>query len=179
MQHVFADADSPWVMRAFADAVPGVTALIEQYVGRTVFTRFVPPAEPAGGWRDYYALWPFALTPESARLWEIVPEVPTGGAPVVDAPTMSKWVPGLREVLDGCRDLVICGVSTDCCVLSTTLAAFDGGARVRVVSDACVGLSPESHDRALQAMSLYGPQVRVVTAAELATSRSGSGTSGR
>lgn len=167
MQRVFGDADSPWAMPAFADVVPAVNALVERFEGRTVFTRFVPPETPAGSWQDYYARWPFALTPAAAPFWELVPEVPTRGAAVIGAPTMSKWVPALRDALGGSRDLVVCGVATDCCVLSTTLAAIDDGARVRVVADACAALSPESQKRSLAALALYGPQVRVVTADQL------------
>jgi nicotinamidase-related amidase len=49
-------------------------------------------------------------------------------------------------------------------VLSTALAAADAGARVRVVADACAGVSPADHERALQAMALYGPLIEVTDA---------------
>ena len=50
--------------------------------------------------------------------------------------------------------MVLAGVSTDCCVLSTALAAADAGVRVRVVADACAGVSEAGHERALAAMAL-------------------------
>jgi nicotinamidase-related amidase len=62
---------------------------------------------------------------------------------------------------------VLAGVSTDCCVLSTALAAADAGVAVRVVADACAGVDDESHAKALDVMSLYGPLVEVVTAADV------------
>jgi nicotinamidase-related amidase len=58
-------------------------------------------------------------------------------------------------------------VSTDCCVLSTALAAADDGAWVRVVSDGCAGASDEDHERSLAAMAFYAPQVEVVRSADL------------
>ena len=54
--------------------------------------------------------------------------------------------------------------STDCCVLSTALAAADAGVKVFVVQDACAGLSSVDHQRALDAMALYGPLIEISTA---------------
>ena len=56
---------------------------------------------------------------------------------------------------------MLAGVSTDCCVLSTALAAADAGCTVEVVADACAGSSDEAHERALAAMALYAPQIIV------------------
>jgi nicotinamidase-related amidase len=58
-------------------------------------------------------------------------------------------------------------VSTDCCVLSTALAAADAGVTVRVVADACAGVDDESHRRTLDVLALYGPLVEVVSSAEV------------
>ncbi|MGA8210423.1 MAG: isochorismatase family protein, partial [Nocardioidaceae bacterium] len=117
LQRVFADPDSPWGMAGFGDVVPVVNALADRYAGRTVLTRFVPPSRPRGSWRDYYRTWDFALRAESAPMWELVPELVAAGAPVVDAPTMGKWTPALQAVVGEEPELVLCGVSTDCCVL--------------------------------------------------------------
>jgi nicotinamidase-related amidase len=62
---------------------------------------------------------------------------------------------------------VLTGVSTDCCVLSTALAAADAGCFVQVVADACAGVTDTDHDRALAAMALYEPLIRVTTVAEI------------
>ena len=63
--------------------------------------------------------------------------------------------------------MVLCGVSTDCCVLSTAVAAADAGVPVRVVGDACAGVSAESHRATLDVLALYGPLVQVVTSADV------------
>jgi len=49
-------------------------------------------------------------------------------------------------------------------VLSTAIAAADAGVRVSVVQDACAGLSTADHQRALDAMALYGPLIEITTA---------------
>ena len=63
--------------------------------------------------------------------------------------------------------MVLCGVSTDCCVLSTAVAAADAGVPVRVVADACAGVSAASHRATLDVLALYGPLVQVVTSADV------------
>jgi nicotinamidase-related amidase len=59
--------------------------------------------------------------------------------------------------------LVVTGVATDCCVISTVLAAADAGASVTVVTDACAGSTDGNHAKALDVMALYGPLVRLTT----------------
>ncbi len=165
LQRVFADEGSPWQVPGFTGVLPRVRELCAQHPGRVVLTRFVPPARPGGSWVDYYRAWPFALDPAAAHLWELVPGLPVspeGGVPVVTRPTMGKWGEDLLAATGGATDLVLCGVSTDCCVLSTALAAADAGAHVRVEAGACAGSSAPAHEQALAAMRLYAPQVAVV-----------------
>ena len=66
--------------------------------------------------------------------------------------------------------LIVTGVSTDCCVVSTVLPAADAGARIVVVTDGCAGSTPENHEAALHAMGLYPPQVTLATSDEVLVS---------
>ena len=52
----------------------------------------------------------------------------------------------------GVDTLVICGLSTDCCVDSTARAAFHRDYDVFVVSDACAAYEPGLHESSLSAM---------------------------
>lgn len=174
MQNVFAEAGSPWRTPKFADVVAPVRQLAAAFGSATVFTRFVAPAEPAGSWRPYYEQWPFALQPPEATLWDVVPELADLAERKVSAPTFSKWSE-LASLLQPGGRLVLCGVSTDCCVLSTALEAADAGAEVVVIEEACAGLDDNTHTKALEIMDLYAPLVRVVTLDEgLALASSGS-----
>jgi nicotinamidase-related amidase len=164
MQRVFAEPGSPWLTPRFAEVVEPVRRLVAAFGDRVTFTRFVAPEVPAGAWRRYYEQWPFALQPPGARIYELV----DGFAPArtLDATTFGKWGPELAgEVGDG--GLVLAGVSTDCCVLSTALAAADAGVPVQVVADASAGVNDETHGQALDIMRLYGPLVEVVTLADV------------
>ena len=163
-QRAFVDADSPWCTAGAADALAGMRRLAQAFGERTVLTRFVPPAAPHGSWRDYYERWSFAR--DAGPLWELV--APWTGADSVDVPTLSKWGPALAARVGAAPELVLCGISTDCCVLATALAAIDAGARVRVAADACAA-EPGLHDAALAILRRRAPQLTVTTvAAELA-----------
>ena len=174
MQRVFGERDSPWFTPRFAQIVGPIQRLVDAYRPRVVFTRFVAPAVPAGAWRRYYELWPFALQPPDARIYELVDEFAGERFPTVDATTFGKVGDELYAMLGGGR-LVLAGVSTDCCVLSTALAAADDGVEVQVVAEACAGVDDESHAKALDIMRLYSPLVEVVSLAEAIGQAAGSG----
>jgi nicotinamidase-related amidase len=169
MQRVFAEPGSPWATPRFDEAAKGVRRLLPAFGERVTFTRFVAPGKPAGAWRAYYGQWPFALRPPNSRLWELTEEFAALAPHVVEATTFGKWIPGLAERVGPDGRLVLAGVSTDCCVLSTALAAADAGAEVLVVADACAGVDDDSHDKALHVMDLYRPLIRVVTVDDVLT----------
>ena len=174
MQRVFGESDSPWFTPRFAEVVGPIQRLVGAYRPRVVFTRFVAPAVPAGAWRRYYEVWPFALQPPDARIYELVDEFAGEPFPTVEATTFGKVGDELDAILGGGR-MVLAGVSTDCCVLSTALAAADDGVEVQVVADACAGIDDESHAKALDIMRLYSPLVEVVSLAEAIGQAAGSG----
>jgi nicotinamidase-related amidase len=162
MQRVFAEDGSPWLAPRFGEIVGPVRQLVEAFRPRVTFTRFIAPDVPAGRWRSYYDQWPFALQPPDARIYELVDDFAEGAGTTLDAFTFGKWGPELSgRVADG-GTLVLAGVSTDCCVLSTALAAADAGVPVQVVADACAGVNDETHRQALDIMRLYAPLVEVV-----------------
>lgn len=166
MQNVFASSESPWCTPGFDDILDNTRALIEAFGERVVFTRFVAPETPYGAWRDYYHEWAFALVPAEAPIYDLVESLPHEGYPVVSRASFGKWderAGSLRELTADAATLVIAGVSTDCCVLSTALAAADAGVQVQVVMDACAGVSPDDHQRALTAMSLYAPLITLTS----------------
>jgi nicotinamidase-related amidase len=161
-QAIFADPASEWVAPRFADTVEPIRRLVQEHGERSVTTRWVPPAHKQGSWVPYFATFPFADRPAENAIFDLVPEVAALGIPhVVSEPTFGKWGPGLAAVTGEHARLVLAGVATDCCVLSTALAAADAGCHVEVVAEACAGSSDEAHERALEAMRLYAPQIVV------------------
>ena len=171
MQRVFPEPDSAWFTPRFAEIVGPVRELVAALRPRVTLTRFVAPEVPAGAWRRYYEQWPFALQPPGARIYQLAADFAAGPGPTLDATTFGKWGPELAASVGAGGRLVLAGVSTDCCVLSTAVAAADAGVAVQVVADACAGLSDESHAQALAILRLYGPLIEVTSLSDVLPGR--------
>lgn len=164
-QVVFADPASPWAAPRFAQTVPVVAELAAQHGDRVILTRWVPPTgeRRTGSWVSYFHAWPFADKPADDPLFDLVPSAIALAAPhVITESTFGKWGEGLQAITGPAPVLTLVGVSTDCCVISTALAAADAGATVRVVADGCAGSTDDNQARALDLMRLFAPQIEVV-----------------
>ncbi len=163
MQVVFGEPGSDWFTPGYPAIESAVQQLVREFGDRVVFTRFVAPGHPEGSWVDYYRQWPFALVPPEHRLYDLMPAFSGTGHRVVTRTTFGKWGDELAAIMGPDATMFLAGVSTDCCVLSTALPAADAGAHVRIVSDACAGLSDADHQRALDALALYAPLIEITT----------------
>lgn len=167
MQSVFGDPGSEWFTPGYPAIEPTVSDLVEKFGDRAIFTRFVAPETPTGSWVEYYEQWPFALVPADDAIYDLMPAFAGKPGHVISRTTFGKWDAGLAALLGSDPTIVLAGVSTDCCVLSTALAAADAGVRVQVVADACAGLTDTDHHRALDAMGLYAPLIEITTSASV------------
>ena len=169
-QSIFASPDSAWGSPFFADVMPHIRELAESFRDRVIVTRWMPTADRSTSWGAYFEAWPFADQPADDRLFDLVPAaVGLSPHPTLDLPTFGKWGSDIEAIVGRGAHVVLTGVSTDCCVISTALAAADAGAHVTVVADACAGSTAENHAAAMQVMGLYPPQITVSdTAAVLA-----------
>jgi nicotinamidase-related amidase len=163
LQRIFAEPESGWATPDFQRVVKPTQRLVELFGPDVIFTRFIAPEHPTGSWIPYYELYPFALQSPDSYAYQLVDEF--RGAPTLDKTTFGKWGEELAEAADG--QLVLSGVTTDCCVLTTALAAVDAGVAVQVVEDACAGVDEASHHKAIDLMRLYSPMLEVVTVDEL------------
>lgn len=160
LQQVFdVDSAGPWATPGFPDAVRGAAPLVDAFGDRVVFTRFLPPARPSGSWIDYYTKWDFATDP-AASFWKLVD--PWSERPTLDFPTLSKWDPRLAALV-GAGELVLTGVTTDCCVMATALAAADAGTRVRVIADACGAENQRVQAMSVELLSRRAPLITVTS----------------
>ncbi len=167
-QVIFASPDSAWGSPFFAAAMTNIRRLAEAFGERVLVTRWLPTADRSTSWGEYFAAWPFADRPADDPLYALVPEAEgLSPHPTVDLPTFGKWGQELEAIVGHGGRIVLAGVSTDCCVVSTALAAADAGARVTLAADACAGSTIENHAAAVQVMSLYPPQITVTDTATL------------
>lgn len=171
-QRVFADPTSDWCSPMFAATEAPISRLVERFGERTIVTRWLPGTDRQGSWERYFETFRFADVANTDPLFELIPAAQQWVHGCThDVNGFGKWNDTLLNRVGAYPHLVLTGVSTDCCVISTCLAATDAGASVTVVSDACAGSTPENHAAALQVMSLYAPQVEIVTSEELLTRR--------
>ncbi|CAN7302987.1 isochorismatase family protein [Bosea sp. LjRoot9] len=164
LQPAFSHPQSPWFTPTLGEVSQRIAALVPLFGERVLFTRFVPPKVLSGSWEAYYRKWPFATEVASDWLWPV--DDPWQDRASIASHTFSKWLPEARAYFGPEPSVVLCGVSTDCCVLATALAAVDDGAHIRVVADACAAKSAAVHDQALAIMAARAPQLTVVTTAE-------------
>jgi nicotinamidase-related amidase len=169
MQRVFADPDSPWSIPEFATLEEPISRLLTAFGERATFTRFVVPAEPTGSWRTYFREWSFAVEPGAEKLFELAAPWSDDGRRPIDKPTFSAYGSELQHVIRRLRvsTLVLCGVSTECCVLATALAAADDGMAVRIVRDACASVDRATHEAALHvALTGFAPLIAISSVEE-------------
>ena len=160
MQEMFAQ-DTPWHTPWMKLVIPKVAAIAEAHASATIFTRFMPPAEPAdvpGAWREYYEYWrEMTRSRIDTRLLDLVEPLRCLAPPatVIDKPFFSPFhETPLASVLRtrGVDTLVVSGAETDMCVLAAVLDAVDQGLKVVLPEDALCSSSNEMHDAVL---SLY------------------------
>ena len=97
------------------------------------------------------------------RGWDIAPEIYVKGCPIIEKPAfgsleLAELVAGLGEI----QSVELIGIATDICVISNALILKAKLPEVPVIVDAscCAGITPQSHDNALEAMKMC--QIEVV-----------------
>ena len=158
MQNIFAE-DTPWHTPWMKRVLPKIVALAGHRPDRTIFTRFITPAEPEempGAWRRYFERWR-ELTESriDPRLLDLVEPLNRFVPPasVLDKRFYSPFHgTDLAATLRAqeCDALIISGAETDMCVLAAVLDAVDLGCRVVLPVDALCSSSDEAHDAMLK-----------------------------
>ena len=146
LQNVYTEGQ-PWACCHIRQAARNIRRLLDAGVcGEVLFTRFVPPAQPEGMWREYNRVnaavnadaFANAMLPEMAPYLERYP--------LLDKSVYSSFsIPKVREAAARADRVVVTGVVAECCVLSTVLAGIDLGHRMVYLTDAVAG-SPFQHE---------------------------------
>jgi ureidoacrylate peracid hydrolase len=135
------------------DAVPAALAQAIKLVDGAraagvmlIFTRVIsdPNRNPVIGWRGGA---------------DFVAPLPEDGELVITKRLYSAFADtGLAEALEvgGIDTLLLCGLTTECCVQSTAWAAFERNLRVFIAVDACAAYDPPLHAAALKSLELSG-----------------------
>jgi nicotinamidase-related amidase len=166
MQTIFSQYPKWWGCPKFDEIIEPIRKLASRYEGRTLLTRFVAGAHHEGSWGPYYKQFPFANVPGSDPIYDVVAPLQylIRDDNVVTMTTFSKWGDehhGLRAKTGKYPHLVLAGVATDCCVLSTAMSAAEAGAFVTVVLDTCAASSDANQLAAKNILLGYAPLIDV------------------
>ena len=133
--------------------VPKVAEKIQDFDGEVIFTRDTHE-------EDYLSTQEGALLPVKHCIrgtagWEICEELqPYCNGKIIDKPTFGSTELGeyLRRQGDA-ESVTLVGLCTDICVISNALLikAFLPEVPVMVDADCCAGVTPESHENAMEA----------------------------
>ncbi|MBE6663447.1 MAG: cysteine hydrolase [Ruminococcaceae bacterium] len=138
--------------------VPSVVSLVRSHKGRVIFTKDTHSP-------DYLSTnegknLPVEHCIKGTHGWEICDSLKEYVTEVIEKPTFGSL--DLAEQLkeenkkNPIGKITLVGLCTDICVISNTLllkATFPE-AEISVVSNACAGVTPESHENALNAMKM-------------------------
>lgn len=176
MQRLFSPG-GPWEVPWAPKILPCIVELTSGHADRTVFTRFIPAAEPGGGpgtWARYYRRWAdVTLSRIDINLVELMPELTrfTPPARLLDKRVYSPWTEGGLDALlsgSGVDTLLITGGETDVCVLATVLGVIDRGFRVVLVTDAICSSTDQTHDALMKLYhSRFSEQVETAVLREV------------
>ena len=172
MQTIFSQYPEWWGCPKFNEIIQPILSLAAQFGDRVLITRFVRGPHPHGSWVPYYQEFEFANVPGSDPIYDLVPEIANlvRGDNVITMTTFSKWgneLHGVRAKTGENPHLVLAGVATDCCVLSTAMSAAEAGAFVTVALDACAGSSDENQLAAKDILIGYAPLISIATTDQL------------
>ena len=154
MQRLFAE-HTEWHTPPLMQILPNVTLLAQASGARTVYARFITPANPGAAprqWQAYYRRWASVTTDQmDPALFDLVAPLAdlARSGHTIDKPTFSLF--GTAEFADlltrlGTDTLIFTGVETDMCVLASVLPAVDLGLRVIIVTDAVGSSDQAAHD---------------------------------
>lgn len=174
MQELFR-SHPDWGSPCLTPLVEPIRRLIETRPESTYFSRFVPPHrgdQAERHWGRYYRRWHrVTLETMDPALVEVIDELRPWAGRIIDKPGYSALAnPELREAVLSAPGhcLILSGVETDICVLSTIMEAMELGLRIVVASDAVASSVAACHDFAMQILEQrYDEQVEIATVEEI------------
>jgi nicotinamidase-related amidase len=170
MQELFR-SHPDWGSASLTGIVAPIQRLLSARPRNAYFSRFVPPQRmdhATGAWQRYYRRWHnVTLERMDPDLVNVIEELRPWERGVFDKSGYSALGnPEFRRTAStsGDRCLILSGVETDVCVLSTAMEAMDLGLRVILALDAITSSSAKCHDLALQIMhERFDEQIELAT----------------
>ena len=169
-QHVFSpEENTSWCVPKFHSALKTALSTWTKLKDKVipVATSYIPPCHISGIWKKYFDEYPNIPKDPSNDIYNLDSNISKIDIYKPRVTSFSKWNI-LQDLFqndlsknDTENTLYLCGVATDCCVLSTALDAVDAGVKVILINDACASGNDENHERALKIMQGYYPNIEI------------------
>ena len=177
MQELFR-SHPDWGSASLTGIVPPIQRLLKAKPQNAYFSRFIPPQQmdhATGAWRRYYQRWHrVTLDRMDPNLVNVIEELRPWERGIVDKLGYSALgnLEFRRQVTQAeGRCLILSGVETDVCVLSTAMEAMDLGLRVILPLDAIASSSARCHELALQIIhERFDEQIELATVDDILNS---------
>ena len=131
MQNVYLP-DQPWACETAARTKENILKLLENHPkDQTIFTRYIAAEHPVGTWKTYNELnRKINENPWMNELMDGIKEA-AESYPVYDKSTYSSFqVPTIRKAAQKADRVILTGVVSECCVLSTFFEGIDLGCKL-------------------------------------------------
>ena len=178
MQRLFLEPGD-WHCPAGLDILANCRELAAAAHDQAYFIKYIPPqsSEHAfGQWREFHRRWSSVTLDEAnEKVVDLHPAIEDLAKPHLVFGRMGYSAfasDGFAERIRGRNPsaMIVCGVETDVCVLSTILSAVDRGIRTIVPTDAVASASASGHDAVLShVLPRYDHQVELCTTDEAIT----------
>lgn len=152
MQKVYLKGEK-WACKNIDSALENIIKLLNKCECEVIFTAFLPPKSPLGQWKTYNLV--NADVNSSPKKSEIIDKLKpyTELYPLVFKDRYSslsneKVREAAYNTINNNGRVVLTGVVSECCVLSTAMAAIDMGCKVIYLNDAVAGSNKESEKAA-------------------------------
>ena len=172
MQRIFLES-GPWFCSEGLRILEPIKRIIQQFPKNSWFSRFMTPKNPeefSNSWRRYYKHWE-VVTQE--RIEPAVMDIhPTLLKESIQPKVFEKYTydtfknPDLNNALkdNSVSTLILTGVETDVCVLTTALSGVDLGYRVIMASDAMTSSDIKTHEFVIESLTKrFDQQIEVAS----------------
>ena len=147
MQNVYLP-DQPWACETVAHTKANILKLLEKHPkNQTIFTRYIAAEHPVGTWKTYNEL--NRKINEDPWMNELMDGIKEAAETylIYDKSTYSSFqVPAIRQAAREADRIILTGVVSECCVLSTFFEGIDLGCKLIWLTDATSGLNPTSEN---------------------------------
>lgn len=174
MQNVYLP-DQPWACETVAHTKANILKLLEKHPkNQTIFTRYIAAEHPVGTWKTYNEL--NRKINEDPWMNELMDGIKEAAETylIYDKSTYSSFqVPAIRQAARKADRIILTGVVSECCVLSTFFEGIDLGCKLIWLTDATSGLNPILEAETLHILQGLSPlHVEFMTTAEYLTQQS-------